>query len=50
MSEDELDRARAREAIIQRNADGNPHISTGAVEVAVIAARLAREGWTPSPK
>jgi hypothetical protein len=50
MTNEELDTARAEEAIRLRNAGGAPHISTGSAAVAVIAARLAREGWKPEDR
>jgi hypothetical protein len=43
MTDEELDKARAEEAR-RRRGPGSP-----LVEDATIAARLAREGWTPPP-
>lgn len=46
LTNDELDRARAEEAYRLTNADG----ALFGCDPTVVAARLAREGWTPTPE
>ena len=48
MTEDQLDEARAKEAWRLARAEGPGRILHGCDAVVILAARLAREGWTPT--